>query len=124
MQFVMLSRVGPGNILHGDVDVSQERALLGVPGRLKIIGFGGLGIRVSCAKNGWTDSNDLYVTRMKCLWLPFAGRDDYACVKILVALTFLIAINSLTRSFRDNALINALTFSQKCQWSVYCNTLY
>jgi len=28
---------------------------------------------------------------------PFAGRDDCTCVKILVALIFLIAINFLTR---------------------------
>jgi len=37
MQFGMLSQVGPGNVLHGDVDASTGGLVLGVSSRLKSI---------------------------------------------------------------------------------------
>jgi len=41
MQSPMLSRVAPGNVLHGDVDACTGRGTLGVSSRLKSIGFWG-----------------------------------------------------------------------------------
>ena len=49
------------HVLHQDVDSPQKGALLRVSSRLRSIGSWGLGKRVSCAKNGWTDLHDLYV---------------------------------------------------------------
>jgi len=56
---------------------------------------------VSCAlqKNWWTDLNYLYVVWRVFLLkeLPDGGHNDCTYVNILMALIFLIEINSLTR---------------------------
>jgi len=49
------------HVLRRDVHSPQKGALLRVSGRLRSVGFWGLGKRMSCAKNGWTDLDDLYV---------------------------------------------------------------
>jgi len=60
----MLSLVGPGNMYYMEMQMPpREGALLGVSGRVKSIvkhRILGVGKRISCAKNGWTDL-DLYV---------------------------------------------------------------
>jgi len=56
-----------------------------------------LGKRVSCAKNGWIDVNDLYTSYdvFLCKQLPFGVAMIAPALNFLVALIFLIAINSL-----------------------------
>ena len=97
---------GFGNIvlgLHGDVRCSHERGTFkGVWSTKSIVKHLGLGKRVSCAKNGWTDVNDLYsVRRMTCFTqgVAFGVAMIAPTLKFLVALFFKIAIklNSLTR---------------------------
>ena len=55
------------------------------------MGFWGLGERLSCAKNGWTNLNDLqYMSDDVFLRkeLPFGGYDDCTCVKIFSSINF------------------------------------
>ena len=86
-------------VLHGDVDASWVGALFGVSGRLKSIILHrilGLGKRVSCAQNGWTNLNDLYV--VWCVFVQgvaFWGHDDCTCVKTFSGIDFFIMINPL-----------------------------
>ena len=79
MQFGMLSRVSPGNVLHGDGD-PPGRTLLKMSGLLKGIvkpRILGLGKRVVCKK--WVDrSYDVFLRKE----LPFSGCDDCSCTNI------------------------------------------
>jgi len=69
---------------------SEEWVLLSVSGRLKSIvrhRIWGLGKMASCAKDGWTDLNDLYI-----IW-RFCARNCLLEVAIITpALKFLVAL--------------------------------
>jgi len=83
MQFGMLSRVGPGNVLYGDVDSATGRGVyLGVwpierHCKAQVLG---LDKQMSCAKNCPILICTLYDVFL-CEELPFGGRDDCTCIK-------------------------------------------
>jgi len=55
---------------------------------------------MSCVKNGWTDINDIYVNMTSlCMELPFGLALIAPALEFLVALIFLIVINSLHSVF-------------------------
>ena len=52
----------------------------------------GVGKRVSCPKNGWTDVNNLCT--FLHMELAFEGRSDCTSIEIFSGVNFLIAVNS------------------------------
>jgi len=71
----------------------MRRGTFGVYDRLKSIGFLGMGKTASCGKNGWTN---LMIYTLDDLFLRLLGVAMIApALKVLVALSFLIAIDSL-----------------------------
>ena len=79
------------HVLHWSLDVPKGRGTFMVSGRLKNVakhGILGLGKRMSCAENRWTDVNDIYVVwRLLCKELCFLG-----VVMIAPTLNFLMAL--------------------------------
>jgi len=91
MQFGMLSWVGSRNITWG-CRCPHKKGHFCVSGLLKSIGFSGLGKRVSCPKNWWTDFDVLF----------YMSHDMFLCKGCLLGvamiapvLKFLVALISL-----------------------------